>query len=284
MKVRFLSHEEAVREFDSSYYLKSHSPDEMRLKLMRYCGGYKPGPLYEQLLQCYSSKIIPFSAAEKCLIKRYFKRIYAHLRKKAPWLLPKKRTIGLIRLADGIDWNAPFTVNHSIAMTNLVLDTMKKGTAEYRSAKFCITTLCHEFVHIIQKHPELYPRQNLAFDSVYKKWGFIPIRLPLDWSQVVKPFFPLRTNPDGLNFQWLFPLRGALYMPIFGEIGGDNKTMGRMGGALVRVIIKDDKIQVTNDWGYTGKFADYLKLFYNRDEQLYHPNEIMAVYLCGVIM
>lgn len=287
MRVRFLSHDEAVREFDSSYYLHSHSPAEISLKLSRYCNDSS-----KQLLQCYSSKIRPFSNDEKHLLKFYFKRVYAHLCRKAPWLLPNKRKVGLIRLDHGVDWNAPFTINHSIVIPERVLRLMAAGYKKYKcigrssSAKHCVTTLCHEFIHIIQRYPELYPYQASIFNRMYKKWGFIQIQSSqLDWSQVdMTKFLPLRTNPDGLNFQWLFPLRGTLYMPIFGEIGGDEKTMGQMGGALVRVIQNDDKFIVTNDWDYTKNFKDYLQLFYNRDEQLYHPNEIIAIYLCDVFM
>lgn len=291
MKVRFLSHEEAVAEFDTSYYLRSHSEGEMRLKLTRYCKYDETQPLYPQLLQCYSSKIRPFTKEEKYLVKFYFKRTYARLCKKAPWLLPNQQQVGLIRLDYGVDWNAPFTINHCIVIPERVLRLMRIGYFEFlktgrsRNAKDCISTLCHEFIHIIQRYSDLYPRQALIFDLIYRKWGFIPINSSqLDWSQVdITKFFSLRTNPDGLNFQWLFPLRGTLWMPIFGEIGGDEKTMGKMGGALVRVV-KTDKIIVTNDWDYTKNFPDYLQLFYNRDEQMYHPNEIMAIYLCDILM
>ena len=293
MKVRFLKHDEAMNEFASSNYLKVHSSDEMRIKLLRYCQGYNPDlPLYEQLLQCYSKKIRPFSSVEKRLLKFYFKRIYAHLRRKAPWLLPKGKPIGLIRLDYGVDWNAPFTINHNIVIPELLLQTMELGYTKHqmrknKNANKCILTLCHEFVHIIQRYPDVYPKQTTKFDNTYRKWGFIPIKpSQLDWSQVdMEKLIPLRTNPDGPSFQWLFPLRGTIYMPIFGEIGGDDEKSGKMGGALVQVKkLPNGKFKVTNDWDYTKNFDDYLKLFYNRDEQLYHPNEIMAVYLCGVYM
>lgn len=287
MKVRFLSHKEAVKEFDSSYYLKLHSYDEIKIKLSRYCGQNSG-----QLLKCYSNKIKPFSKVEKHLLKFYFKRIYAHLCQKAPWLLPKKNKIGLIGLDRGVDWDAPFTINHCIVIPERVLQMMEHGYVEFRAfnrsraAKFCITTLCHEFTHIIQRYPDLYPIQNARFNDVYAGWGFIRIKpSQLDWSQVnIKKFLPLRTNPDGHSFEWLFPLRETLYMPIFGEIGGDNKNAGKMVGALVRVQKTGNKYLVTNDWDYTKNFEDYLKLFYNRDDQLYHPYEIMAVYLCGILM
>ncbi len=283
MKARFLSHEEAVHEFSTSYYLSSHGESETRLKLSRYCGS-------SDLLQCYASKIQPFTREEKQIIKFYFKRTYAHLCRKAPWLLPKQRQIGLIRLDYGVDWNAPFTINHCIVIPERILGLMRDGYSQFcktgksRTAKYNIMTMCHEFIHIIQRHPDLYSQQAEIFDRIYRKWGFIPVKIPLDWSQVdMTKFFPLRTNPDGLNFEWLFPLRGSLWMPIFGEIGGDEKNMGRMGGALVRVVRKDDRFIVTNDWDYTKNFNDYLQLFYNRDEQMYHPNEIMAIYLCDIL-
>lgn len=292
MKVRFLSYKEAVAEFDSSYYLRSHSEYEMRLKISRYCTYDERQPLYPQLLKCYSSKIQPFTKEEKHLVKFYFKRTYAHLCKKAPWLLPNRQQIGLIRLNYGVDWNAPFTINHCIVIPERIIRIMRVGyytfckTGRSRNAKDCISTMCHEFVHIIQRYPSLYPHQASIFNKIYHNWGFIPINSSqLDWSQVdMSKFLQLRTNPDGLNFEWLFPLRGSLWMPIFGEIGGNEKNMGRMGGALVRVVKNNNQFIVTNDWDYTKNFNDYLQLFYNRDEQMYHPNEIVAIYLCDIFM
>lgn len=292
MKVRFLSHTEAVREFATSTYLKSHSPDEAKLKLLRYCNGYSPDiPLYDQLLRCYTSKIIPFSSEEKAILKYYFKLLFARLNRKAPLLLPNKQTVGLIQIDYGVDWNAPFTINHSIVISEMTMSSMKKAYIYFRQTGRCkkvkrnLATLCHEFAHIIQRYPKLYPKQHQIFDHAYKHWGFVPITKPLDWSQVdMKKFFSLRTNPDGAQFQWMYPLRGKMYMPIFGEVGGDEKYMGRLDGALVQVLPEKDRIVVTNNLDYTKNFNEYINRFYGRDEQIYHPQEIMAVYLCNAMV
>ena len=59
MKVRFLSHTEAVHELATSTYLKSHSQTEAKLKLLRYCNGYNPmkKKRYSNIILSYSSHV-----------------------------------------------------------------------------------------------------------------------------------------------------------------------------------------------------------------------------------
>jgi len=41
---------------------------------------------------------------------------------------------------------------------------------------------------------------------------------------------------------------------------------------------------VDSRWQYTKHVPEYINQCYGRDDQVYHPNEILAVYLCRYII
>jgi hypothetical protein len=86
-------------------------------------------------------------------------------------------------------------------------------------------------------------------------------------------------NPDGYNLEWVVFSKGKYWMPSFAD---------EMDGLLWEVVLLNrpglPKWKVTNNLVDISSDQSYLDRFYGKNDQSYHPNEIMAVLLCEYIV
>jgi hypothetical protein len=251
MKITFLTPNQALKEYEKSNYFAEMSPVEIAKRLTRMNAG--------NMIQGYRKYLKPFSNLEVDNVKKAMKITHSKIMKFSPELIPEK--IKLIRLSSGIDWDSPYTINNCIVIPERILNNIP------------LDTLCHEFIHIIQRYPLKYPI-NVRFEKIYANWNFVKLYDRLDFSACKQDFFPIMTNPDGLNFQWLWIYNNKSYLLMFGEKGT------KIIGGITEVIGN----RVSSKWMYIHEAKFYTQFFPSTHHQLYHPNEILAEDWCKKIM
>lgn len=253
----FLSKAAALKEYIKSDYITHMGPDELQRRIIRNNAG-------DTMLECYANKIREFNQKEmKCILLQVSKISNSSVKNNIininiSELLPTRSVVKFIKLDHGIDWDSPYTINHCIVLPQKIVDDMMSVDRT--------KTLLHEFIHILQRYPDLYPEINKKFNSYYRSLNFYPVIGRLRF-EVSKDFFKLASNPDAMNNQWVWRYKNKTYLIMFGE---DDK--GEMCGGIAEV----NNGVVSSNWNYLKN--KNVEFYTNQipDEQNYHPYEILA--------
>jgi hypothetical protein len=232
--------------------------------------------LRSQLRLYYTQRTLVFTDEEKTLIISAFNQMKLDFDQRAPNFFPNRRQIGLIKLGQGIDWNFPYTINHCIILPELYLKKFAKDMPRLK------TTLCHELIHLLQRYPNLYPRQNALFNSIITEmWGFQRIRKSqLRFSQgLTDQHLNIMTNPDGANYEWIIVLPDGHYLPTLSRDIHNNLC----GNLILLQMVAPQTYQVTLNWKPIAQVSIYVQKFQGLSQQLYHPNEIIAHLITDLI-
>lgn len=180
-------------------------------------------------------------------------------------MLPSK--IDFIKFKKGFEWNCPFTIGvDTIILSSTVMEDAIKGKAHSHFRERVLEILVHELVHLHQR------REPDQYIHIYTDiFGFIRkhVNLTHDLSQYVV------TNPDGHNYEWIMPFR----------INAETKFLlpvaileqGAVTGVLVELTTMNGQIfhNRNNTVIPIAAYPLYNELF-GVQQQLYHPNEIIA--------
>lgn len=294
MKLQFLDQNEAAREFYATEFFDKMNRQEIAYKFRAYCGieddpsNMSLDEMRQVLRSCYIKKVEPWTLEEKKVHQFFMDRTHSILMSKLPGLIPIA-PIKMIKMGPKVEFDCYHTIEHDIVCpvdkVAFMIDTYNAFMAGDRSDKFKLNfednlmAMSHEIVHIIQRNDDLYPRASRLFNSIYVGvWGFTPIvRSQLDFSDVNWDSMPMfMANPDGYNLEWVVFSKGRYWMPSFAD---------EMDGLLWEVIPKSTGLwHVTNNLVDISSDQSYLNRFYGKNDQTYHPNEIMAVLLCEYIV
>ena len=193
----------------------------------------------------YKTSIIPITDNTKNIINGLINQI--NLFGNTTWKIIQTHNI---------ESTMPHTQKDSIIFSNLFIENIKNGKNLRENQR----VLVHEQTHVLQR---IYKDD---FERLYNEWGF-------KYIDNIKNFDinNNRTNPDGLELNWVFEYNGVRILPIalykrnatnlrnveyYGlDISEDNYIIGKS-------LLKDNKY-----------YSNYFGIEYN-----YHPNEISAVY------
>jgi len=311
MALRFLTASEASSEYRKTDYFAQMNYIELAFRLNTLGQAYKANEscdrLRSRLLKQYQSLTRSFTAYEKDVLRFYFRRLYEILNNKAPALIPNKANINLIKLAEGVDWDYPYTINHSIIIptkflrglidlyrqfhyqiTQIPSQVWNPTRPQFETIDRKVAVLCHELIHIIQRNKTLYPAHNRILDYAYTQlWSFEPItkdQIRFRHANEAQ-YFNALTNPDGYNFQWIVPVYNhetnynTLFLPLLSR-SQDNRPIG----VLVEVTKQGDNYLVGSHWNEIDKIKRYAQKFYGLNKQLYHPNEILCHLLSDYVI
>ncbi len=304
MSIKFLTVEKSSEEYIKTDYFYQMNYIELiyrmdSLNLPRNIND-NCSMLRKKLAYYYTSLVTDFNEYEKNIIKFYFERLFDILSKKSPELIPKKKKIHLIKLNEGVDWNYPYTINHSIVLPMVFIKSLIDHYHQYEdqinqtSVKVWnlitpmpdlinqkILVLCHELIHILQRNKDIYPNHTNIFNFIYTEiWGFIKINKSLiEFPHQKKDnFLNVITNPDGYNYEWIIPVYNHetnydhMFLPLLSR-NLNNKPIGIM---IELKTLVNNKYLITKHWNDIDKIKRYTNKFYGLKNQLYHPNEISA--------
>ena len=277
MSINFLNRSQAAKEYLESDYLYQMNYNELLYRLHIYGGHFintlNSNHLRSQLINKYTDSVMEFTSADVISLNFYFNHLFHRLKKISPTLIPNKKPIGLIKLAENIDWNYPYTINHCIILPIRFINSLKINPNQSEIAQKT-SILCHELIHILQRNNRIYSYHNRIFDFIYCKfWGFIKLQKG-DIDIQNKYNYNILTNPDGYNYQWAMYLNNASQYLV--PILVTDKTHKPVG-----ILVESEKNSIgkyflTGRWSPIENVAHYMNKFYGMTHQLYHPNEIMA--------
>jgi hypothetical protein len=210
--------------------------------------------------------VIPFSEAEKQTIAWYYTLITEKLKHRGAELLPSH--INFIKFQKGVEWDCPFTIGtDTIVLSSKVVNEAEQGKTNSHYREQVLEMLVHELVHLHQRRePDKYIH---IYTSIF---GFIrkSVSLSDDLARRVV------TNPDGYNYEWIMAFRLNAEIKFMLPIAVLD-AQGRATGVLVELTTFNGKLFYNRD-NITIPISAYP--LYNRifgvQEQLYHPNEIIA--------
>lgn len=204
----------------------------------------------------YIDNVMNFTPYEKRNIIDTINYIFRKYGKKIPLI----KEWNIIKVSRDVDWGFPHTMDNYIILP--------EGTI--KNSRLLAKTLFHEQIHIIQR------RKKNEFKKYYEDiWGFESYRLPNDkWINKY-----LVINPDSDDF-YKWKLVDNLYVIPLPTT--NNKNYRFMESAI---FMDKDNILADNEKVHVEKLRnvkEYLERFYNV-ESLYHPAEIFATLLTGMV-
>lgn len=290
MSIKFLTSLESSREFDKTTYFDNMSSYEIDIRTKGRCD------TPSSIRQLYKLSVLDWNQCEATMIYKCMKLVFRLMLYKYPPLGPvlPSLTVGFIKMSDGhsCDWGWPYTIGscivlsegflkHALDESNKLKDDMKlvnNSTVSKITGKHwntwrphmngvldIMTTLCHEVIHILQRHGS----KSLDFEKFYRYvWNFRKI----DKSRVVGNYFKTVTNPDGYNFEWIVNIDGKWLLPLL-IFDINNQPEGIICEVY---LMPSGYIQMLPNWTRIKSYLKYKRYFYDID-QIYHPNEIFAV-------
>lgn len=305
MKLLFPDKDASFAEYTKSRYFDAMGEHEIHLRLVL---ANKNSSGKSELKKLYHDGIMPFSNLEQNFLNYFFNHTMSIVSNRAPLLWNKLNAdhfpIKLIKINRGIDWGWPYTlgtntivlsVNFLERCSKVYRDLIRQSRAivdkwhahvirseiYFAEINEICTTLFHEMIHLLQKNPSMAP----LFYETYKKLGFISIKR----EDIINPFEPGAapfieiTNPDGQNYQWICQVydkyqKLKFYLPLLVNDHSNNPT-----GVIVELdrtdgsSSVDGKWYLSRRWGWINEFEPYTSKFFGMKNQLYHPNEIMAI-------
>lgn len=305
MNIVFLSSQQASHEYIATDYFDQMNSAEIGYRLKVGGWGNLGSPISAtSLRKLYGSLTRDFTTYEQAVVNFYFKQLYDILSQKAPGLIPKAKPIGLIKLEQGVDWDYPYTINHCVVIPVKFLNSLIKTYQRfgqqlnqpiqqmwnpvrppYQMINQKLMFLFHELIHILQKNKNLYSGHKTLFDYIYTEvWGFHKISK----DQIVNrdKFLNVITNPDGYNFEWAIPIFNHetnyqhWFLPLLSLDLNNRPT-----GILVELEkLPNGHFKALRRWNFIHNYKRYVNKFYGLEQQLYHPNEIMAHLLSNYVI
>ena len=265
----------------------------------------------QQLIQMkYTSSVRPWTTKQQQCIHYYIRGLSTYLYNWGLQHLFTQRSSPLqfILLSSGMDWNFPFTIGTStIVFTEHVLHQMKRAvdTLDQSSMDRWLTTLCHEWTHLLQRTPSIQP----IFYRWYKQYfGLRPssVHIPRAWYDYII------TNPDTidsylpnqssigpqwvrLSNTWVFTLsKGTIGKGELTGFGGYEYYMATMfvyKGKKQTVLICLQPYHLPSSSSISKKEQEYVmkgpilpadmlpeyrQLFFGCTKQIDHPHEAIA--------
>ena len=212
----------------------------------------------KEYMEMYIKSTKDFKDQEKENVVGAIKSLFSRFKDQVPLI----RAWNIIKVDNEVDWGYPHTFGNHIVIQEKHLGDMD-SLAEL---------LFHEQLHIIQR------KNKSIFSEFYQKhWGFIPYELPDDeWINKY-----LVHNPDSNNEYYIYRLTDQIYMLPLPVTYNDHYELMEYGMFLTnekKILAKGDEPHVEP----LRYIAKYNERFY-RVPSLYHPNEIFATVLSGMV-
>jgi len=175
---------------------------------------------------------------------------------------------GFIKVTNKIENGYPHTRNLYIVLSESILNNINdlyNNNSIYMALKNIGSLFIHENVHVYQK---MYPK---IFENLYTQyWNFTKVNFIENSNKYINNN---RTNPDGLDVNWIF--NNEIWIL---SLYNDDKKMNnvryvgiyldRLNNGLYSVPKYPKMIDILN--------ISNFKNFFNIEHNLYHPNEICA--------
>ena len=250
-----------IRQWNLPYFSILNGLD----RKARHCYGYN-------CAQIYCRRVMAFTHQERHRLTGIISYINALL---SPILSKKfEKDWRLIKVRDNFEGGLPHTIGNSVVLPRSVLSLNNKQIA---------IILLHEQVHVFQK--QFYPN----FLSLYiEYWPFRAISAREVGKLVPKRIrHRIRTNPDGLNLGWLFPLPGrrrgqnwVLPLCLYKNPSDPKLGVTEYRGLLVRALLTHPvqyRLRSVHPI-FLSELPAYQQYFGIATNH-YHPNEISATLL-----
>lgn len=213
-----------------------------------------------QLENINELKIKYINALEKCnsyFIYKFNKNINSKLNNNIlpflDYIVPKSR----ITKINNIENNYPHT-HKDIMFYNYIPDGY---------------IIVHELVHIDQRYNEDF------YNNIYTDWGFFKVDNINNFDNIRKIN---RTNPDGLNINWIWKYNNKYYW--IGKLyDNNNNNISDATSKICEINKVGDKYFYNDIIDNLHNSKEYLDFFGNINGNDYHPNEICAEYFTKII-
>ena len=251
--IRFLNKQQSINEFSTSDYLKDIRVHEFKFRQNKKKLKAKSRT---ELMLFYFDSIMQFTYEEQELLQQATNKALQKLNNWFPNFL-KDTEIKFIKVEGTLDWNMPYTINNCIVMPYIMLKNKKE----------LVKTIVHELIHIHQRiNPEFY--SNL-YSGIF---SFEHTNCIINLSNYENITI---TNPDTNNTQWIIQLYDGLYYPAMIYINNTSQEV------LFRIKRDNNNCYVAIDNPLKAHSRkDYIELLRGCNEQISHPNEIIA---CSIV-
>lgn len=301
MYVNYLNNISAYDEFINSDYIKTMSNSEILNRFILFTGQNVNIVSNNDYMSIYMKSIENFTKLETDVLSYYFKT----LNNLQPQFFSQfVKPINVIKLNTKtnftqIEWGKPFTINHSIVLpkyiiNNMINDYMKFSKEllkdnsikrnnyrpQYNMINKYLNILCHELIHILQRHKGLYPQINNIMEDVYKNiWGFEKIDRQIEG---LDNLLNTITNPDAYNFEYINKIYNIetqtinFVLPILAL-----NDYGNLEQYVIILLHENNKFHITKHYNKIYNIPLYTSKFYGIESKslINHPNEIFATIL-----
>jgi hypothetical protein len=287
MTIRFLTRDEArsaLTEGEGRAYYVGLQLGEMRAKTGLPLQDLSLAEARERVREVYGERTMDFSVEEQAILREAVTNLQPRLLERAP--LYARTPWSFIKVAATIEGGMPHTRGDSIVLSDALLSRLVSthAHAAFDRPSDLWNLLVHEQAHVLERrHPE-------RFTDLYTKvFGFRHVVLG-----PAPPWMLIRNvvNPDGPVQDWAFPVgEGGARRWLVPEIQLRELDKPRMPEdfQLVATPIRArGGIWEYSDQSAPGKtdqlmeYPEFFAKFPIRDE-LFHPNEIAAGLLAGLI-
>lgn len=250
--IRFLNKQQSINEFSTSDYLKDIRVHEFKFRQNKKKLKAKSRT---ELMLFYFDSIMEFSYKDQEILYKATTLALQKLNKWFPDFL-KDHEIKFIKVEGSLDWHMPYTINNCIVMPYTSI-----------KSKDLVKTIVHELIHIHQRiNPEFY---NNLYSGMF---SFEHTNCIINLSNYENITI---TNPDVNNTQWIIQLYDGLYYPAMIYINNTSQEV------LFRIKKDNNNCYVVVDYPIKAHSRkDYIELLRGCNEQISHPNEIMA---CSIV-
>ena len=236
-------------------YISQFNKNEVPYKIKNY-------KKYKSLLDGYISNISDFTASEK----KFIKKCVINLNK---FELVKKLDMidwNIVKTNTNIEWGFSFTYDKYIFISEKTINMYNNNLQEM------MKLLLHEQIHILQRKI-----QSTLDTNLYNKWNFIKPVISLDKALEDS----IITNPDGIDKYIFVSKNKRYYLPTLML-----SSNGNVDEVAIEMITDDEKnFRNTYNMIDIDKIPHYiLSLGFDINQDLYHPNEILAHHLSEMIL
>lgn len=308
--VNFPNKQQIEHEFKTSSYTQSIDFTQLYKRFKLSAPNEQSAHIHSYIIKYYCDRCVVIDKQQQYVLSWFTNLAVQLINNKLPKLLDGLTHIKFIQVEHNTDFDFPFTINNCIILPQSTISkfvgqfnqlSLQQQQISYQVRNLhrpitqishinkSVNTIIHELIHIIQRYPNQCIRQNQVFNVIYTQlWGFKGIRRQqILWSNPERRF-PLVSNPDGFNFQWIIPLFDyqqqvfQWVMPVLTL----NPTTNKPIGILVKLHFNsaDNTYTILPIWEYIDKVKQYTDKFYGLHSQLYHPNEILAHLIANYIV
>jgi hypothetical protein len=255
VEVHFLSKQETRQEYQKSPYLQTISSKELDIRKNKYA---RRTNVRVDLMQFYYNSTLDFTYEEKehiePILKQALFRLENHFPGVTQYLLFENK-LRLGKVEGSLDWHFPYTLNMTIILPEKVIsqDTLER-------------TLIHEMIHLHQKTQPHFYEEIYTNSFGFEKINPEKVIITSDYEN------NLVTNPDALRREWAIQLYDGLYLPAIVYINKQHQDcLFRLKKSSNPGYYISDEIP-----SIAKSRKDYLEMIQNCNQQVDHPNEIIA--------